>query len=114
MQLLRNVNLCLLVLVAVVMAACGTPGGGRENTSGVYVAPKNSQWYQTKGGVLYAFDGQHWYALRAAENNAGYIGGTNVGGPECWNRVDGGNTQCYARTPATFRDSSLQPVFIAY
>lgn len=117
MQLHRILTLTAALLITAALSSCSSTSGSRsgtENTSGAYVAPKDSQWYQAKGGVLYAWDGQHWYALRQAENNAGYISGTNVGGPECWQRVDGGNTQCYARTPATFRDSKLQPVFIAY
>ena len=113
MQLHRNVSLLAVLLTLTVTACTTTTKPPSENTSGVYT-PSGSQWYQTRSGVLYAWDGTAWYSLRSAENNAGYIGGVNVGGPECWVRVGEGSTRCYARTPATFRDPTLKPVFIAY
>lgn len=111
-------QILLLLGAALITAACSstTPkhSNALENTTGGYLAPAGSQWYRAEGGSLYAYDGEAWYVLRSPENNAGYIGGANVGAPERWVKFGQGENQNYARTPATFRNQTLQPVFLPY
>ena len=81
-------KLLMLALLAAALGGCGTPAptqsGSTQNTVGGYVAPKNSEWYRTEGGNLYAWDGTAWFILRAPEHAAGDISGATVGTPEWW------------------------------
>lgn len=117
MQLLRYVKTFALTLTICLLAACGTApkqSASTQNTMGGYLVPKGSPYYKAEEGNLYAFDGTRWYVLRAPENNAGYVGGVNVGSAERWVAFGESEVKSYARTPATFRDQTLKPVFIAY
>ena len=106
-----------LIAVASFVAACTTTTLTssvklHENTTGGYLAPAGSPHYQTHGGTLYAYDGTRWYALRAAEVDAGEIRGMKVGTPERWIVAGGSHVTTYHRTPSTFRDQDLRPVFV--
>lgn len=103
-----------LLALAATLSACTTAPRPTENTLGGYLVPANSPYYKAEGGVLYATDGTDWFALRAAEHSAGYIGGADVGTVERWVKVGGSEVQSYRRSPATFRDQSLRPVFLPY
>lgn len=98
-----------LILLAALLCGCGTV---HENTTGGYLAPKGSPYYERHQGTLYAWDGQTWYASRVPEHQAGYIGGTDVGTVEQWIVAGGSRTRTYRRTWETFRDQTKRPVFI--
>ncbi len=104
----------VLALSLIGLIACSSPSATHkpvETTTGGYMA---GQDYVVKGGVLYAWNGVEWFYLRSPEIQAGSVGGTSVAQPECWLRVDGGLMRCFQRTPQTFRDQSLRPVFVGY
>jgi hypothetical protein len=92
-------------------AACQSTGTV-QNTSGGYMAV--APWYQTRAGVLYATDGEHWYVLKRPEVQGGYVNGAQIGTAEQWVRVGESRTRAYQRTAGTFRDQSKRPVFIPY
>jgi hypothetical protein len=83
-----------------------------ENTNGGYLLPKEATSYRIVGHCLYATDGAQWYVLRAPEYDRGFVRGMHFSQPEQWIQVGGSRVRTYVRSPRTFRDQSLTPVFI--
>ena len=105
----------VLAFIALFLFGCATPKSGsinNDNPNGGYLAV--APYYWSNHGTLYATDEEHTYWLQKPFISAGKIGGTQVDLGEVWLRIDGSTTQGYYRSPATFRNQTLKPVFIAY
>ncbi len=98
-----------LLAASLIVTLSASAGMLTENTQGGYagLAPH----YTAKSGVLYAYDGSNWYALKQAQVPVGTIGGLSAASSERWVRCGGSRVTTYSRTAQTFRDQSLKPVF---
>lgn len=112
-------TLASLIAVAVLAAACNTTPNHatgavklHENTTGGYLAPKDSPHYTAVKGTLYAWDGERWFVLRAPEIDSGEMRGARLLKPERWTVAGGSRITTYYRSGSTFRDQDLRPVFI--
>lgn len=109
----RIKTLLSLIAISALAQACATSNVKlHESVNGGYLAPKANPYYTTVNGVLYANDGERWYALRSHEVDAGEIKGAHVVLPERWIVAGGSRVVTYHRTPSTFRDQDKQPVMV--
>jgi hypothetical protein len=102
-----------LALVLFLTAGCqSTSSSGKDSPTGGYsaVAP----YYERIDGQLIAWDGSDWYQMISPEFPGGAVAGSAASVPEKWIKVGGSRTTSYQRSPSTFRNQTLKPVFLPY